>query len=689
MDTSPSSFEKVPLLTPRQIEVLQLRAKEFQIDEIASMLVISEAAVKKHLHAIYEKLGISARHISIFDRLRVVKQYAEWLDQGFARRDEQPENADEDQTESLPVEAEIVLLWEEAELARRERFEIEPAVRPIPSPILIPGQPRRKNRPVFLGLSALLVTALLGGVLGGTVVAWLGNYAPQSIAGIIESQPLPAPIVTTITPPTIRPTDVVAATISTTTPLAETTEIAPYNSRCGEPAAQEFTLQPEFVRSQGGISYTKENSGGAVLSNFVRSLAVDARGLWIGYFPDTGTRESGLGFTDRTQWLSCNRTPGVTDQSVNDVLVDAEGNIWVATEQSGISRYDGEAWQSYRKADGLPSDATYGLAIDASGQIWAATWEGIAVFADGRWEVPYSLANNTIFNSHVHAIAFDASQNIWIGHHGAGVSLYENASGTWRHYTKNGESLSGEHIRDILVREATDEASESVWIATADGGISHFERGIWRGYSVEDGLPSNDVVSLAIDRYARIWAATAGGVVYFDGVDWQVYHSLPATAVAIGPSCEECPINDDMVWTATREHGLTYSRLPLDNNAIDILEVRYPNVVAPGETFQPEIVVAPRSPYQLREDRGDMLASIDADEFNRFGAWILMPVKGTVHAGEPFTFVDHDNPFVAPQLAEDETEKIFTSTWRVWMHTRFVGSPIEITFTVRKPGVSE
>jgi frataxin-like iron-binding protein CyaY len=437
------------------------------------------------------------------------------------------------------------------------------------------------------------------------------------------------------------------------------------------------------------IHYARENSGGALLSNFVRSLAVDERGLWIGYFPESGMQQSGLGFTTKKQWLSCNFAPGVTDQLVNDVLIDGQGNVWVATETAGVSRYDGESWQSYGQAEGLPSKAIYGLGMDHSGQVWAGTWEGVAVFVDGRWEVPYSVANNTLFNNHVHAIAFDSQQNIWIGHIGAGISEYDNASGSWIHHTVAGGNLGGDHTRDILVRKATENDDEQVWIATADGGVTRFENGEWTVYRTEDGLPSDDVVSLAIDRYHRVWAATAGGVAYFDGVTWQLYHTLHATAVAIGLSCDECPINDDMVWTATREHGLTYSKLPLDMSAVDVIEVRYPKTVAPGEKFRPEIVVAPRSPYELREDRGDMLVHIDADESNRFGAWQHIPAKDIVRAGEPFIFTDHDRLFVAPQLGEGETEKTFTSTWRVWMNTRFVGPPIQITFTVKKPDAVE
>jgi hypothetical protein len=75
---------------------------------------------------------------------------------------------------------------------------------------------------------------------------------------------------------------------------------------------------------------------------------------------------------------------------------------------------------------------------------------------------------------------------------------------------------------------------------------------------------------------------------------------------------------------------------------------------------------------------------VDEEEAHRFGAWTHMAVDGTVLPGEPFVFTDYDNPFVAPALGAGEEERTLTSTWRVWMHTRYVGPPIPITFTVRR-----
>jgi len=50
-----------PLLSDREIEVVQLVAQGFQNKEIGKELFISEQTVKNHLHNIFDKLGVSDR----------------------------------------------------------------------------------------------------------------------------------------------------------------------------------------------------------------------------------------------------------------------------------------------------------------------------------------------------------------------------------------------------------------------------------------------------------------------------------------------------------------------------------------------------------------------------------------------------------------------------------------------------
>lgn len=484
---------------------------------------------------------------------------------------------------------------------------------------------------------------------------------------------------------------------------------------CGE---AKRTVAPDvsrFVRSQGVSTFTVDNTKGAVSNNKVRAVAIDSRGLWIGYFATEENTARGLGHYNKKDWAQCGLPEAIGGSNINALATDQTGNVWVATEDAGVAMFDGTVWQRFKGNTILPSNQTFGITIDKNNNVWIATLEGVAKYdvTLQQWSVPYTGENGTLFYNNVHAIAFDGMGNTWVGHISKGVSQYSNAEHRWLHHTAKKGSLGGDNVRGIVVRNPDDAAPESVWFATEDGGVTKFEQGKWTAYMVEDGLPSNDVKAVAIDPYNRVWAATAGGVAYFSGTEWIVYNTINTYSLAFGADCKDCPFEDnDHVWTGTATMGLTHSRLPYPDAAVDVTEVcfetiekertcqqsfvqgklngtpilaaTYTRVLTPGTVFRPEIVVVPRAPYQLREDRGDFLSNTDVSDEQLFGAHVQVAVKGAIDVGQPFRFVDYNKPLIAPQLLDGEQERTFTSTWRVWMKTRYVGPYIRLVFTVRR-----
>ena len=62
MLASEQAREKVrEVLTPREIEIVQMVARGLGNREVGELLFISEGTVKSHLHTIYEKLGLKGR----------------------------------------------------------------------------------------------------------------------------------------------------------------------------------------------------------------------------------------------------------------------------------------------------------------------------------------------------------------------------------------------------------------------------------------------------------------------------------------------------------------------------------------------------------------------------------------------------------------------------------------------------
>jgi DNA-binding CsgD family transcriptional regulator len=647
--------ERLKTLTPQEIKVLRLRCEGKSQAEIAATLVISKNTVKTHFQHIYSKIGLSDfNNVQRTIELNKYGPILEELDtadiQTASEPAVEPEPAEELDLDPMMPEQRGLIAVSEDEIVSSEGESRTLQSLPVYPTHLLQTQ---RNRRHIGWIIFLLVT--LGLVAGITL------------------------LVLTLTPP-----------VPSQTP---TPSITP--SVCGE-TNRATAPTPPLLRPQGVTAFNTTNTSGVVLNSKVRALAIDRRGVWIGYFATVQNPINGVGQFNRTSWANCNLPGEGSGKNVNAIVVDQVNRVWVGAEEGGVSVWDGQRWQTYTTRDGLPSNNIFGLTIDEQDNVWAATWEGVAKFDGQEWSAPYTLQTRTIFSNRVHAIAFDRAGNIWIGHINKGVSQYRKSDGQWiYHTTDNQNGIGGNEIRSIVVvRPATGDTVESVWFATADGGVSKFEQSTWTVYRVKDGLPSDTVMAVGVDKYQRVWAATDKGIAYFDGVKWVVYNTLNTLSIAFGPTCQDCPYDDEHVWTGTVEVGLTHSRLPYPDEGINVVGVRFfkpddneitnPIVVAPGEKFRPEITVMPRPPYQLRENRGDMLVHVDEDDALRFGAYEHMAVKGTIEAGQPFVFTDYDNFFVAPQLSSGEQEAVFTSTWRIWMFTRYTGPPVKITFMVRK-----
>lgn len=468
-----------------------------------------------------------------------------------------------------------------------------------------------------------------------------------------------------------------ASPIATPTIASTTMELTPL---CG---GSERYLGPAedlggFRRDLGVTVYLVENSNGNILSNTVRAVAVDERGVWFGYYPQGDSTPIGeVGQFDGQSWEHCISNIALIGQRTNDITIAENGNVWIVTDGYGASVFDGSQWRSFTTEQGLAHNQTYTVVTE--GEIaWIGTWEGIAKFDGQDWSVPYSVQRgDSLVDNHVHAIALHPAGEIWVGYINAGISRFTR-DGEWLHYSVNSASgeLASDNIRGVVV-----DHNGALWFATDGGGISEFdfEAQEWTIYTTDNSnLPDNSVRAVAVDKYNRVWAATQGGVVYFDGSTWQLYSEISAYDIAFGPACSTCPYNDEHVWLGTTDLGLAHARIPPISEVIRVESIEYPREVAPGEQFNPRITVRVLPGYEL--DGGDGLFYSGRADFDLFGAYPIIPVREVVTVGQTYEFFDYEHPFTAP-----ENPGTYTSVWRVWHNGRYVGPEIVIEYTVTTP----
>ena len=108
--------------------------------------------------------------------------------------------------------------------------------------------------------------------------------------------------------------------------------------------------------------------------------------LWLGTSGGLARRRQSGAWTVFTTANS-----GLPANPVNDVVVGADGSVWVGTFDvlnwpypGGVSRFDGTTWTTWTKDDSpLPHNQVTDLAFDHQGNLWvAAASEAVAVILD-------------------------------------------------------------------------------------------------------------------------------------------------------------------------------------------------------------------------------------------------------------------------------------------------------------------
>jgi ligand-binding sensor domain-containing protein len=235
-------------------------------------------------------------------------------------------------------------------------------------------------------------------------------------------------------------------------------------------------------------------------------------------------------------YVKYTRSDGLHRNTVTDIAIDGEGNIWFGTEDPGestyilyglpaVSKFDGRNWATYgtlRDAVEVEYDAIRTTVnendlwlVDGEGRVWITFSLGVQAFDGAGWTI-YEPPD-TLVEQEATALAMDASGRIWIASRFAygqtgGVSVFDGQG--WKQYRID-DGLASSFVSDI----AADEGG-NVWFAT-DSGISRFDGERWTSYGMTDGLAGDIVHRMAVDPQGQAWIVADGGVSVFDGQSWR------------------------------------------------------------------------------------------------------------------------------------------------------------------------
>jgi ligand-binding sensor domain-containing protein/signal transduction histidine kinase len=228
--------------------------------------------------------------------------------------------------------------------------------------------------------------------------------------------------------------------------------------------------------------------------NNVKSVLEDRTGrLWV------GTWGGGLDQITEDRVRAYGTTNGFPSDLILALCEDRNGGIWVgADNRGGLSYIRNRNVTHYASRDGFPDAAVTALHQDRAGNLWVGTTAGLGRWSDGRF-IPEIQCGN----QRVRAICEDAAGALWCG---GEVGLMRRRNGAFENL-----SAKAPFPRRAVSALHVDADGKTLWVGTLEGGLLRWRHERFDGYTVQQGLLSDEILGIAEDQ-GWLWMTSTKGI---------------------------------------------------------------------------------------------------------------------------------------------------------------------------------
>lgn len=228
--------------------------------------------------------------------------------------------------------------------------------------------------------------------------------------------------------------------------------------------------------------------------------------------------QNGLFHLDKNHKLIRHYQPTDNSTSIPHTILsikdDKQGRIWLGSYMEGCGWLD-QATGEYHRASFSYGNAqnVFDIRFDHQGRMWIGTLgDGIKCYDPQTDKVKEYRSqggdSKSLINNYVLEMEFNHDKDVLFVGTATGLSALDTKTGSWTSVFGKNVLCEGQAVHAICSSSKT-----GLWFGTPKG-LYHYDmktREV-KLYTTKDGLPSNNIASIEVDRKGEVWVSTSYGL---------------------------------------------------------------------------------------------------------------------------------------------------------------------------------
>lgn len=262
------------------------------------------------------------------------------------------------------------------------------------------------------------------------------------------------------------------------------------------------------------INYTQRDG---LIKNHVYELYLDNEGnIWMGCV-------GGLSKWDGENFENFYFPPSLVNNRVTSISMDHQGRLWIGTNGAGLLELKDKVFYHFESELAISSNFINALYFDDNKTLWIGTKEGLSLMRNESFEKSQYVELNSVYVSN---LTRGRNDELIVSTFGEGSYLInENI----------GQISVNEGIMTNWIRKGIYDDSLGYVMASKFGLSFLLNNKETINISEENGLEFTDIKNIFIDNESNLWLATNGaGALKFSGLAFQNYtmqDGLPANEI--------------------------------------------------------------------------------------------------------------------------------------------------------------